>query len=81
MAFLWLINGGYYPLTNWDDPPRRGPIFVYIYICITIHDIGGLGSSNYLLGGMILQVLRELPPGTSQRRLSGGQNGGFHGPR
>ena len=21
MAFLWLINGGYYLLTNWDDPP------------------------------------------------------------
>ena len=21
MAFLWLINGGYLPLTNWDDPP------------------------------------------------------------
>ena len=24
MAFPWLINGGYYLLTNWDDPPSRG---------------------------------------------------------
>ena len=23
MAFSWLINGGYYLLTNWDDPPSR----------------------------------------------------------
>ena len=21
----WLINGGYYLLTNWDDPPSRNP--------------------------------------------------------
>ena len=23
MAFSWLINGGYQPLTKWDDPPSR----------------------------------------------------------
>ena len=21
----WLINRGYYPLTNWDDPPSKPP--------------------------------------------------------
>ena len=24
IAFSWLINGGYYLLTHWDDPPSRG---------------------------------------------------------
>ena len=23
MAFLWLLNGGYCVLTNWDDPPSN----------------------------------------------------------
>ena len=23
MGVSWLINGAYYPLTNWDDPPSR----------------------------------------------------------
>ena len=24
MAFSWLANEGYQPLTNWDDPPSMG---------------------------------------------------------
>ena len=26
MAFPWLINRGYWPLTNWDDPPSSGQL-------------------------------------------------------
>ena len=25
MAFLWIINGGYYVLASWDDPPSTNP--------------------------------------------------------
>ena len=29
MAFSWLVNGCYWPLTNWDDPPSTRPKFTH----------------------------------------------------
>ena len=31
MGFLSLINGGYYPLTNWDDPPSTLPLIIMVH--------------------------------------------------
>ncbi len=31
MAFLWLINGDYQPLVNWDDPTSSSPQVFPIY--------------------------------------------------
>ena len=43
MAFLWLINGGYEPLANWDDPPR-------IMACM-------IANTSILVSGIIEGIL------------------------
>ena len=38
-AVSWLINGGYYLLTNWDDPPSRVQIpSQVLFGCIRLND-------------------------------------------
>ena len=41
MSFLWLIHGGYQPLTNWDDPPsslRNMKTCLFTIFCSKLSD-------------------------------------------
>ena len=57
MALLWLINDGYYLLTNWDDPPST----------VYLSPEESLGCRVW--GVKLLPLLRPFFTGCHERRV------------